>query len=100
MKKLEQEFESEMSVELLEPKKYSVYLLNDDYTSMEFVVNVLMSIFRHSEPEAVDITMKIHKNGKGLCGIFTYDIAESKIAQVHTNAKNSGYPLKAIMEEE
>jgi len=85
---------------VVEPKKYNVFLLNDDYTSMEFVVNVLVYIFHHNQTDATKIMMDIHNNGKGLCGSYTFDIAQTKINQVHSKAKEDGFPLKATMEEE
>ncbi len=82
------------------PKKYKVFLLNDDYTSMDFVVDILMSIFHKSYEQAQDIMLEVHKNDRGLCGVYTYEIAETKIMQVKRKAKDSGFPLKATMEEE
>ena len=81
------------------PKKYKVLLLNDDYTSMEFVVDILMNVFRKSFNEAETIMLDIHEKGKGVCGIYTYEIAESKVLTVHRRAKDSGFPLKCTMEE-
>lgn len=99
---LENEFENELSeeIDLRKPKMYKVMLLNDDYTSMEFVVNTLSTIFHKSEEEAYAITLKIHNSGSGVCGVYTYDIAETKIAQVTSAAKKSKFPLRAVMEEE
>lgn len=85
---------------LKEPKKYKVLLLNDDYTVMDFVVDVLMSIFHKSMQEAEAVMLEIHKNDRGLCGVYTHEIAETKVMQVHKKAKESGFPLKAEMEEE
>lgn len=82
------------------PKKYKVYLLNDDYTSMDFVIDILMSIFHKSYEEAEKIMLDIHKKERGLCGVYTYEIAETKVMQVTRKAKDSGFPLKATMEEE
>jgi len=82
------------------PKKYKVFMLNDDYTSMEFVVDILMSIFHKSYEESEAIMMEIHKSKKGLCGVYSHEIAETKVIQVIKRAKDSGFPLKAIMEEE
>ena len=87
-------------VKLKHPKKYKVFLLNDDYTSMDFVVDILMSIFHKSYQEAENIMLEIHKKDKGLCGIYTHEIAETKVMQVTKKAKDSGFPLKAVMEEE
>ena len=88
------------ALDLQEPKLYKVYLLNDDYTTMDFVVEVLKEIFHKSEEEAVQIMLHIHNKGKGLCGVYTYEIAETKVDQVHRMARANGFPLKAIMEEE
>ena len=92
--------ELDEEVELQEPKKYKVILLNDDYSTMEFVVEVLTRIFRKSQKQAAEITMKIHEEGKAVCGIYSHEIAATKVAQVKANARKAQYPLKAIMEEE
>jgi len=83
----------------MEPKQYKVLLLNDDYTSMDFVVEVLMSIFHKSYQEAEKIMLEVHRNKKGLCGIYTFEVAETKVMQVSRLAREHGYPLKATMEE-
>ena len=82
------------------PKKYKVYLLNDNYTSMEFVINILMTIFHKNYEEAEKIMLQVHKEEKGLCGIYSHEIAETKVVQVTKRAQDSGFPLKASMEEE
>jgi ATP-dependent Clp protease adaptor protein ClpS len=89
----------EDSLELREPKKYQVYLLNDDYTSMDFVIDILIGIFRKTYSDAHQIMLQVHQNGRGLCGIYSYEIAETKIHQVSSLARESGFPLKAVMEE-
>jgi ATP-dependent Clp protease adaptor protein ClpS len=94
------EFELSDEVMVKHPKKYKVYLLNDDYTSMEFVIDILMGIFHKSYADAENIMMNVHKKGKGLCGIYTHEIAETKVMQVRVKAKDNGFPLKATMEEE
>jgi ATP-dependent Clp protease adaptor protein ClpS len=94
------EFELLDKISLKHPKKYKVYLLNDDYTSMDFVVDILMSIFHKSYEDAERIMLEIHKKDRGLCGIYTHEIAETKVMQVIKKAKDSGFPLKATMEEE
>ena len=81
------------------PKKYKVLILNDDYTSMEFVIDILMTIFHKSYQEAQDIMLEVHNKDKGVCGVYTNEIAETKIMQVHKNARESGFPLRAEMEE-
>ena len=97
---VQHETEVEDSLELEYPKRYKVYLLNDDYTTMDFVVDILMGIFHKSYEEAERIMLEIHKKEKGLCGVYTYEIAETKVAQVHKRARDNGFPLKAYMEEE
>ena len=82
-----------------EPAKYKVLLHNDDYTTMEFVVQVLMDVFKKSEAEATQIMINVHKNGIGVCGIFTAEVAETKVAMVSQMARKHGYPLKCTMEE-
>ena len=85
--------------ELKEPEEYSVLLLNDDYTTMEFVVTVLMTVFRKSLTDATRIMLDVHKKGKGTVGVYSYDIAVTKINQVHTLARQNGFPLKCTMEK-
>ncbi|MFA5233941.1 MAG: ATP-dependent Clp protease adaptor ClpS [Sulfurimonas sp.] len=87
-------------ISLKYPKKYKVLILNDDYTSMEFVIDVLMSIFHKSYQEAEAIMLEVHKKDKGVCGVYTHEIAETKVMQVHKKARDSGFPLRAEMEEE
>lgn len=81
------------------PSKYQVYLLNDDYTPMDFVVVVLQQFFRMSYPLAIKIMLEVHHQGKGICGIFTRDIAETKVAQVNEFARLSDHPLLCKMEK-
>ena len=102
MHSLEHDFESETieQNEVKEPRRYKVLLLNDDYSSMDFVIKVLMSIFHHSYEKATDIMLSVHEKGLGLCGIYTYEIAETKVSHVRKMAKNEKFPLRAIMEEE
>jgi len=94
------EYEIDTDIELQVPKKYKVILLNDNYSTVEFVIQVLMQIFKKNLEEATVITMNIHENGKGVCGVYTYEIAQTKVAQVRANARKAEFPLKAILEEE
>lgn len=96
------DFEHELDddVEIVEPKKYKVFLLNDDYSTMDFVIDILTTVFRKSIDEATKIMLNIHNNGKEVCGIYTHEIASTKVAQVKIKARKSGFPLKAVMEEE
>lgn len=86
-------------VEIGIPKQYKVFLLNDDYTSMDFVIDILMGVFRKNFQEANRIMMEVHQKGSGLCGVYSYEIAETKVFQVEKRARENGFPLKAIMEE-
>ncbi len=86
--------------QLQEPSMYKVLLLNDDYTSMEFVVEVLIGVFHKSIEDATAVMLKVHQQGIGLCGIYTQDIAETKIEQVHALARERKFPLRCIMEKE
>ena len=81
------------------PSMYKVIMLNDDYTPMEFVVMVLERIFNKSHEEAIKIMLHVHQKGVGVCGVYTYEVAETKIMQVSRLAREHGYPLKATMEE-
>jgi len=94
------EFELLDELKLKYPKKYKVFILNDDYTSMDFVIDVLMSIFHKNYEDAENIMLDIHKKDRGLCGVYTHEIAETKVMQVIKKAKDSGFPLKSTMEEE
>ncbi|MDT8448268.1 MAG: ATP-dependent Clp protease adaptor ClpS [bacterium] len=82
------------------PRQYKVLLHNDDYTPMEFVVQVLMEIFHKDEMSAMRIMLNVHNHGTGLCGRYSFEIAETKIVKVHEIASQHEYPLRATMEEE
>ena len=79
---------------------FRVLILNDDYTPMDFVVEVLTTFFRKSEQEAVQIMLAVHHAGAGLCGVYTHEVAETKVNQVAEAAHEHGYPLQATMEPE
>ena len=81
------------------PSMYNVLLLNDDYTPMEFVVLVLESVFNKKEEEATQIMLHVHKNGIGVCGTFTYEVAETKCKTVMDLAKKHEHPLQCTMEK-
>jgi len=95
--KIEEEIKSMLRLD--EPTKYKVLLHNDDYTTMDFVVEILMAIFHKNIVEAEEIMLTIHKQGKAVCGIYTYDIAQTKVYQVKELAKRNGFPLLATLEE-
>lgn len=82
------------------PSLYKVLLHNDDYTTMEFVINVLMTLFSKTFDEAQNVMMQIHTTGVGLCGIYTYEVAETKAISVMNEAKSEGFPLKCTIEME
>ncbi|MDH4945092.1 ATP-dependent Clp protease adapter ClpS [Sulfurimonas sp. C5] len=96
----ETKYEVSEDLKLKYPKKYKVYLLNDDYTTMDFVVDILIGIFHKTYEQAQDIMLEVHKKGRGMCGVYTHEIAETKVMQVLSKAKDHGFPLKATMEEE
>ena len=81
------------------PNMYRVLLLNDDYTPMEFVVGILQAIFNKSLEEATRIMLHVHHTGVGECGVYTYEIAETKVAQVMEHARKNQHPLQCIMEK-
>ncbi len=82
------------------PSLYKVFLLNDDYTPMDFVIQVLEVFFNKSRDEATRIMLHVHRKGLGLCGVFTYDVAETKVTQVMDAAKAAQHPLQCTMEKE
>ena len=86
--------------ELKEPSLYRVILVNDDYTTMDFVVAVLENIFRRTPAEAAQIMLSVHNRGQGVAGIYAKEIAEAKVEQVHQKARASGYPLRCVMEKQ
>jgi ATP-dependent Clp protease adaptor protein ClpS len=96
---LEQIDNEEKTLDVLtEPGKFKVIMLNDNYTPMDFVVMLLKRYFYKSAHEAIELMLEIHQCGKAICGIYTKDIAETKIWQVMQHAKHEGHPLMCIME--
>src|ERR1700742_2063840 len=86
--------------ETKKPSMYKVLLLNDDYTPMEFVVLVLETFFNKSREEATRIMLHVHRKGVGLCGVYTYEVAETKVSQVLAAARQAQHPLQCTMEKE
>ena len=82
------------------PSMYKVIILNDDYTTMDFVVEILMKIFRKTLEKANKIMLNVHRRGKGICGLYTREIAETKIETVHALSREQGFPLRCTMEKE
>ncbi len=91
---------TETEKKLKKPPLYKVLLHNDDYTTMEFVIYILQSIFHHPPTKATQIMLHVHRRGLGVAGVYTYEIAEAKVNQVHELAKKYEFPLKCSMEEE
>jgi ATP-dependent Clp protease adaptor protein ClpS len=83
-----------------EPTKYKVVLLNDDYTTMEFVIHVLEAVFQKGPAEAYRVMMQVHVNGRGIAGVYPWEVAETKVDTVTSMARDAGYPLRAALEEE
>jgi len=83
-----------------EPVKYKVVLLNDDATPVDWVIDILMKVFRHSESTAKDLTLTIHNQGAGVAGVYTYEIAEQKSVEVVNASRDKGFPLQIKLEEE
>lgn len=90
---------AESKEKLQEPSRYRILMHNDHYTTMDFVVKVLESVFNKPRPEAVQIMLNIHKQGVGVCGVYTAEVAETKVDIVHALAQQHGFPLKCSMEE-
>ncbi len=86
-------------VKIKKPDFYEVILLNDDFTTMEFVVKVLQLFFNMTKPKANKIMLKIHNDGSAICGVYPYDVAETKVIEVINFAKQNQYPLKCIMKK-
>ncbi|WP_423679265.1 MULTISPECIES: ATP-dependent Clp protease adapter ClpS [unclassified Undibacterium] len=85
--------------QLKPPSMYQVILLNDDYTPMEFVVAVVQEYFHKDRETAMQIMLKVHRDGKGICGVYSKDIALTKVELVLTHARKAGHPLQCVMEE-
>jgi ATP-dependent Clp protease adaptor protein ClpS len=83
-----------------QPSKYRVLLHNDDYTPMDFVIEILEKIFKKENTVATTIMLDVHQKGRGLCGVYPYDVAETKVTLVIENARTHSYPLKCTMEED
>jgi len=90
---------AEAKPRLKTPPKYAVILLNDHYSTMEFVVEVLQKYFQKTGDEAVQIMLAVHRQGKGVAGVYSFEIAETKAHQVHEHARAQGFPLRCVVEE-
>ena len=96
----EQAAVAESATKLEKPPLFRVLLHNDDYTTMEFVVFVLQSVFQREDVEAVQIMLHVHRRGVGICGVYTFEVAETKVAQVIELARRHQHPLQCTMEKE
>jgi len=94
------QLDEKIKVVYKEPKNYKVVMLNDDFTPMDFVIQVLVQYFKHSEQTAVGLTNQIHTEGSGIAGIYSYEIAEQKSLEVMKLAQSNGWPLQLRLEEE
>lgn len=94
-----QQSEEKTELKTGKPSRYNVFLLNDDYTTMDFVVNILNTIFGKNLTEATQIMLQVHKKGVGLAGVYPKEIAETKVETVHRMARDNEFPLKCIMEK-
>jgi ATP-dependent Clp protease adaptor protein ClpS len=94
----EEKVQERVKTQNQEPEMYQVVLLNDDYTTMEFVVNVLESVFQKSPAEAFQIMMNVHRGGRGVAGVYPWEVAETKVETTTSLAREAGFPLKAITE--
>lgn len=92
--------ETKKDVKLRRPSRYKVIMLNDNYTTMEFVISVLRNIFGKTPQEATRIMMKVHTDGRGVAGIYAYDIAVTKKKKTESEAARNGFPLKCTLEKE
>lgn len=97
---LEEAVETKARPQLRKPPLFKVLLHNDHYTTMEFVVYVLVEVFRHSEPSAIRVMLQVHQQGVGVAGVYPYEIAETKVARVLAMAKECDFPLLCTLEEE
>lgn len=95
-----EEILSETLDDIEEPPMYRVLLYNDDYTTMQFVVELLMVVFHKTLEEATRIMLNVHQSGVGVCGVYSYEVAETKVETVHELARERGFPLKCSMEKE
>jgi len=94
------QLDEKIKINVSEPKRWKVILLNDDTTPMEFVIGILMEIFKHSEDSARETMIQVHETGSGVAGIYSFEIAEAKAVETTTAARTNNYPLQIKLEEE
>lgn len=93
------DIDSDLDNEIIEPGKWKVVILNDDHTPMDFVIALLMKVFKHDEAEAKRITIQVHMEGAGIAGIYSYEVAEQKGMEATIISRENGYPLAIKIEE-
>lgn len=94
------QLDEKVKVTIQEPKNWKVILLNDDSTPMEFVISLLIEIFKHTHASASDIMLQVHETGSGIAGTYSFEIAEAKAVESTTLARTNGWPLQIKLEEE
>lgn len=94
------QLDEKIKVSVSEPKRWKVILLNDDSTPMEFVISILMEIFRHTPDSAQEIMLTVHETGSGIAGVYSFEIAEAKAVEATNQARSNGFPLQIKLEEE
>jgi len=94
------QLDEKIKVVISEPKRWKVILLNDDSTPMEFVISMLMEIFKHSADTAKEVMLEVHQTGSGIAGIYSFEIAEAKAVETTNQARTNGHPLQIKLEEE
>ena len=94
------QLDEKIKVKVSEPKNWKVILLNDDATPMEFVISILVEIFKHTVDSSRDIMLQVHETGSGVAGVYSFEIAEAKAVEATNNARENGYPLQIKLEEE
>jgi ATP-dependent Clp protease adaptor protein ClpS len=94
------QIEEKIKIKATEPKRWKVILLNDDSTPMEFVISLLISIFKHTHETSQEIMLQVHETGSGVAGLYSFEIAEAKAVESTQQARTAGYPLQIKLEEE
>lgn len=94
------QIDEKIKVTLTEPKRYKVLLLNDDKTPIDFVIELLMSVFKHTQESAKEITLAVHEDGSGIAGVYNFEIAEQKSIESTTISRQHGFPLQLKVEQE
>jgi ATP-dependent Clp protease adaptor protein ClpS len=94
------QLDEKIKVVITEPKRWKVVLLNDDHTPMEFVVGLLMEVFKHTHETAQNVMLEVHQTGSGVAGLYSFEIAEAKAIESTNQARQKGFPLQIKLEEE